>query len=152
MVVGWCWWRTGEGVYDLVCAGVPAPPPPHPPPPTPSELMRGFLKLFLAPRFWRALRGQKREWEERHEEEEEEEQQEKGREGGREAEEEEKMMVSRRRWRKRMRMRRSRRRSRAIHDSCCGTGTEIVVAKGASDRDQTNQEEKEERRHIFPRY
>lgn len=61
------------------------------------------------------------------------------------------MMVSRRRWKKRQSKRRRRRRVTHV-DSCCSTGTEIHVAKGASDRDQTNQEEKEGRRHIFLRY
>lgn len=54
-------WR--GGVYDLVCAEPPhSSPSPHPPlPPPPSELMRGFLMLFLASRSWSAVRGRRRE-------------------------------------------------------------------------------------------
>lgn len=62
--------ETGGG-YDLVCADVPLYPPPPPPP---SELMRGFLMLFLASWSWRAMRGCRREREEKAEEEEEEQQ------------------------------------------------------------------------------
>lgn len=54
-----------------MCADVS--PPPIPPPP--SELMRGFLVLFLASWSWRAVRGRRREREEKQEEEEEEEEQ-----------------------------------------------------------------------------
>ena len=52
------------GFYDLVCADVPFPSPLLLLPPS-SELMRGFLVLFLAYRSWRAVRGWRREREER---------------------------------------------------------------------------------------
>lgn len=54
-------------------------------PPPFSELMGGFLMLFLAPLSWRAVRGRRREREERREVEEEEEE----RQGDEEEEEEE---------------------------------------------------------------
>lgn len=52
--------KGGRGGYDLVCADVPLSPPPPP-----SELMRGFLMLFLASWSWRAMRGCRREREEK---------------------------------------------------------------------------------------
>lgn len=59
--------RTGVsegGFYDLVCADVPLSPPP-----LPSELMRGFLMLFLASWSWRAVGGCRREREGKQEKE-----------------------------------------------------------------------------------
>lgn len=56
-----CWMGTDVCVWeggDLVWADSPTRPTPPPPPPS-SELMRGFLVLFLASRSWRAVRGRR---------------------------------------------------------------------------------------------